>query len=78
MGVNRLHNSCGVLLGKIVRKTSDSGHVSVGGRWSTPVSRLLLAVPDEAVEGLCSALEQTARSNAAVQCGYDKQKALFD
>jgi len=77
MGVKRMHNSCGVLLGKIVHKISDSGHVSVGGRWSTPVPRLLQAVPDEAAKGLCSALEQTARSNAAVQYGYNKQQSLF-
>jgi hypothetical protein len=38
---------------------------------------MLLVVPGEAVEGLCRGLEQTARSNAAVQCLYDKQKTLF-
>jgi len=42
-----------------------------------PDHYMLLVVPGEAVEGLCRGLEQTARSNAAVQCLYDKQKTLF-
>jgi uncharacterized protein (DUF169 family) len=42
-----------------------------------PDGLMLLVVPGEAVEGLCHALEQTAKSNAAVQCVYDKQKTLF-
>jgi uncharacterized protein (DUF169 family) len=42
-----------------------------------PDSLMLLVVPGEAVEGLCGALKQTANSNAAVQCVYDKQKTLF-
>ncbi|MDH3282395.1 MAG: hypothetical protein OEQ18_14875 [Gammaproteobacteria bacterium] len=77
MRIKRLHSSCGVLLGRIVRNTSDSGHVPVGGRWGVIAPRLLLAVPDEAVKGLCSALEQTAQTNPAAQCVYDKQKSLF-
>jgi uncharacterized protein (DUF169 family) len=42
-----------------------------------PDGLMLLAIPGEAVEGLCCALAQTARSNAAVQCVYDKQRSLF-
>ena len=42
-----------------------------------PDGFMLLVVPGEAVEGLCRALEQTAKSNAAVQCVYDKQKTSF-
>jgi len=38
---------------------------------------MLLVVPGEALEGLCRALEQTAKSNAAVQCVYDRRKSLF-
>jgi hypothetical protein len=34
-------------------------------------------VPGGSVEGLCRGLEQTAKSNAAVQCVYDKQKTWF-
>ena len=42
-----------------------------------PDQFMLLVVPGEAVEGLCRALEQTAKSNAVVQCVYDKQKSLY-
>jgi uncharacterized protein (DUF169 family) len=42
-----------------------------------PDGFMLLVVPGEAVAGLCHGLEQTAKSNAAVQCVYDKQKSLF-
>jgi uncharacterized protein (DUF169 family) len=42
-----------------------------------PDHYMLLVVPGEAVEGLCRALAQTAKSNAAVQCVYDKQKTSF-
>ena len=42
-----------------------------------PDQYMLLVVPGEAVEGLCRALEQTAQSNAAVQCVYEKQKIAF-
>ncbi len=42
-----------------------------------PDGFMLLVVPGEAVEGLCRGLEQTAKSNAAVQCVYDKQKTSF-
>ncbi|MCR4346397.1 MAG: DUF169 domain-containing protein [Sulfuricaulis sp.] len=42
-----------------------------------PDGYMLLVVPGEALEGLCHGLEQTAKSNAAVQCVYDKQKASF-
>jgi uncharacterized protein (DUF169 family) len=42
-----------------------------------PDGFMLLVVPGESVEGLCRGLEQTAKSNAAVQCVYDKQKNLF-
>ncbi len=42
-----------------------------------PDGLMLLVVPGESVEGLCLALGQTAKSNAAVQCVYDKQKSLF-
>ena len=42
-----------------------------------PAQYMLLVVPGEAVEGLCRSLEQTAKSNAAVQCVYDKQKTTF-
>ena len=42
-----------------------------------PDGFMLLVVPGDAVAGLCLALEQTAKSNAAVQCLYDKQKNLF-
>mgnify|MGYP001571764076 FL=1 len=38
---------------------------------------MLCVVPGELVEGLCNGLAQTTKSNAAVQCVYDKQKALF-
>ncbi len=42
-----------------------------------PDGFMLLVVPGGAVEGLCLALEQTFKSNAAVQCVYDKQKSAF-
>jgi len=42
-----------------------------------PDHYMLLVVPGESVEGLCRGLEQTAQSNAAVQCVYDKQKTAF-
>lgn len=42
-----------------------------------PDQYMLCVVPGELVEGLCRGLEQTAQSNAAVQCVYDKQKTLF-
>jgi uncharacterized protein (DUF169 family) len=42
-----------------------------------PDHYMLLVVPGESVEGLCRGLEQTAQSNAAVQCVYDKQKTTF-
>jgi uncharacterized protein (DUF169 family) len=42
-----------------------------------PDQFMLLVVPGEAVAGLCRGLEQTAQSNAAVQCLYDRQKSLF-
>ncbi len=42
-----------------------------------PDHYMLLVVPGEAVEGLCRGLAQTAQSNAAVQCVYDKQKSLL-
>jgi uncharacterized protein (DUF169 family) len=42
-----------------------------------PNHYMLLVVPGESVEGLCRGLEQTAKSNAAVQCVYDKQKMAF-
>ncbi len=42
-----------------------------------PDGFMLLVMPGESVEGLCHGLEQTAQSNAAVQCVYDKQKTLF-
>ena len=42
-----------------------------------PDHYMLLVVPGESVEGLCRGLEQTAQSNAAVQCMYDKQKTSF-
>ena len=42
-----------------------------------PDHYMLCVVPGELVEGLCRGLEQTAQSNAAVQCVYDKQKTLF-
>ena len=42
-----------------------------------PDHYMLLVVPGEAAEGLCRALEQAAKSNAAVQCVYEKQKTSF-
>ena len=42
-----------------------------------PDGFMLLVVPGESVEGLCRGLAQTAQSNAAVQCVYDKQKTAF-
>lgn len=42
-----------------------------------PDGLMLLVLPGEAVEGLCRGLAQTVKSNAAVQCVYDKQKTLF-
>lgn len=42
-----------------------------------PDGYMLLVLPGESVEGLCRALAQTAQSNTAVQCVYDKQKSLF-
>lgn len=42
-----------------------------------PDQYMLLMVPGELLEGLCKGLAQTAQSNAAVQCVYDKQKSLF-
>ena len=42
-----------------------------------PDGLMLLVIPGEAVVGLCHALEQTAKSNAAVQCLYDSQKSAF-
>jgi uncharacterized protein (DUF169 family) len=42
-----------------------------------PDRYMLLVVPGESVEGLCRGLEQTAQSNAVVQCVYDKQKTSF-
>ena len=42
-----------------------------------PDGFMLLVVPGEAVADLCRSLEQTAKSNAAVQCVYDKQKTAF-
>lgn len=42
-----------------------------------PDQYMLFVLPGELVEGLCRSLAQTAQSNAAVQCVYDKQKSLF-
>ncbi len=42
-----------------------------------PEHYMLFVMPGELIEGLCSGLEQTAKSNACVQGVYDKQKALF-
>ena len=42
-----------------------------------PDGLMLLVLPGELVDGLCRALEQTMKSNTAVQCVYDKQKSLF-
>ncbi len=42
-----------------------------------PDRYMLCVVPGELMEGLCNGLAQTTKSNAAVQCVYDKQKTLF-
>lgn len=42
-----------------------------------PDQYMLLVVPGELLEGLCNGLAQTTKSNAAVQCVYDKQKTSF-
>jgi uncharacterized protein (DUF169 family) len=38
---------------------------------------MLFVLPGELAEAMCYALAQTSQANAAVQCLYDRQKALF-